>query len=171
MPQPLAPKCDVASQLHRQRAGPGISEVTLQHVIDERDENPRNVEPDMVEKVAVLGGDNGVPQPLWNVVVADDDAAFGGKLADQLTTARVDAGDGARSVVIQLEDDGQVGRVGEEAAGENPKQRSDGERANRSGPRIVDSVLSEISTGFQAAVLTATCSKYTASGVRRSSAV
>ena len=41
----------------------------------------------------------------------------------------------------------------------------------RSGPRIVDSVLSEISTGFQAAVFTATCSKYTASGVRRSSAV
>ena len=43
--------------------------------------------------------------------------------------------------------------------------------AVRSGPRIVDSVLSEISTGFQAAVFTATCSKYTASGVRRSSAV
>ena len=42
---------------------------------------------------------------------------------------------------------------------------------SRSGPRIVDSVLSEISTGFQAAVFTATCSKYTASGVRRSSAV
>ena len=42
---------------------------------------------------------------------------------------------------------------------------------DRSGPRIVDSVLSEISTGFQAAVFTATCSKYTASGVRRSSAV
>ena len=41
----------------------------------------------------------------------------------------------------------------------------------RSGPRIVDSVLSEISTGFQAAVFTVTCSKYTASGVRRSSAV
>ena len=42
---------------------------------------------------------------------------------------------------------------------------------DRSGPRIVDSVLSEISTGFQAAVFTVTCSKYTASGVRRSSAV
>ena len=41
----------------------------------------------------------------------------------------------------------------------------------RSGPWIVDSVLSEISTGFQAAVFTVTCSKYTASGVRRSSAV
>ena len=41
----------------------------------------------------------------------------------------------------------------------------------RSGPRNLDSVLSEISTGFQAAVFTATCSKYTASGVRRSSAV
>ena len=45
------------------------------------------------------------------------------------------------------------------------------EWGDRSGPRIVDSVLSEISTGFQAAVFTATCSKYTASGVRRSSAV
>ena len=44
-------------------------------------------------------------------------------------------------------------------------------RIIRSGPRIVDSVLSEISTGFQAAVFTVTCSKYTASGVRRSSAV
>ena len=43
--------------------------------------------------------------------------------------------------------------------------------STRSGPRIVDSVLSEISTGFQAAVFTVTCSKYTASGVRRSSAV
>ena len=38
----------------------------------------------------------------------------------------------------------------------------------RSGPRILDSVLSEISTVFQAAC--ATISKYTASGVRRSSA-
>ena len=45
------------------------------------------------------------------------------------------------------------------------------EKRFRSGPRIVDSVLSEISTGFQAAVFTATCSKYTASVVRRSSAV
>ena len=38
----------------------------------------------------------------------------------------------------------------------------------RSGPRILDSVLSEISTVFQAACVT--ISKYTASGVRRSSA-
>ena len=41
--------------------------------------------------------------------------------------------------------------------------------APRSGPRILDSVLSEISTVFQAACVT--ISKYTASGVRRSSAV
>ena len=54
-----------------------------------------------------------------------------------------------------------------------PAQRWSNETSEqaRSGPRIVDSVLSEISTGFQAAVFTATCSKYTASGVRRSSAV
>ena len=39
---------------------------------------------------------------------------------------------------------------------------------DRSGPRILDSVLSEISTVFQAACVT--ISKYTASGVRRSSA-
>ena len=49
--------------------------------------------------------------------------------------------------------------------------KGDQNAEGRSGPRIVDSVLSEISTGFQAAVFTATCSKYTASGVRRSSAV
>ena len=55
---------------------------------------------------------------------------------------------------------------------EQPWRKTTSSRtANRSGPRIVDSVLSEISTGFQAAVFTATCSKYTASGVRRSSAV
>ena len=43
------------------------------------------------------------------------------------------------------------------------------ELVSRSGPRILDSVLSEISTVFQAACVT--ISKYTASGVRRSSAV
>ncbi len=41
--------------------------------------------------------------------------------------------------------------------------------ANRSGPRLLDSGLSEISTAFHAAAF-ATTLKYTASGVRRSSA-
>jgi hypothetical protein len=42
-------------------------------------------------------------------------------------------------------------------------------RARRSGPRFLDSGLSEIFTVFHAAAL-ATTLKYTASGVRRSSA-
>ncbi len=41
---------------------------------------------------------------------------------------------------------------------------------DRSGPRFLDSGLSEISTAGQAAAFTS-ASKYTASGVRRSSAV
>ena len=60
---------------------------------------------------------------------------------------------------------------GAKTAAGNPCRRAPIVGGFRSGPRIVDSVLSEISTGFQAAVFTATCSKYTASGVRRSSAV
>ena len=41
----------------------------------------------------------------------------------------------------------------------------------RNGPRILDTALSGIRLGFQAAHSGATCWKYTASGVRRSSAV
>ena len=41
----------------------------------------------------------------------------------------------------------------------------------RNGPRILDSALSEISAGFQAASSGAAWSKYTASGVRRSRAL
>jgi len=41
----------------------------------------------------------------------------------------------------------------------------------RNGPRNLDSALSEIFHGFQAANAGVTCSKYTASGVRRSSAL
>ncbi len=43
--------------------------------------------------------------------------------------------------------------------------------AERNGPMKLDSAVSEIFIGFQAASLAAACSKYTASGVRRSSAL
>ena len=42
---------------------------------------------------------------------------------------------------------------------------------SRNGPKKLDRAVSEIFIGFQAASLLAACSKYTASGVRRSSAL
>ena len=119
--QLLASKSNVASQLHRQRACSGSGEIPLQNVRDDRDESPPNVETDMVEEVVVFGGDNGVAQHLWNVVVLKNDAALGRILADQLATSCLNARDGARCVVIELGNDGQVGRVGEESAGDKPQ--------------------------------------------------
>ena len=42
----------------------------------------------MLLELGVLGGDDGLPQRRRDVVVANDDAAFGGELADLLSVAQ-----------------------------------------------------------------------------------
>ena len=88
-----------------------------------------HADPDMVEEVAALGRNNRVAQDLGNVVVLRNGAALGGKLPDQFATSCVKARNRGWRVLIQLGNDGQIGRVGEENACDCPKQRSDAKRA------------------------------------------
>ena len=70
-----------------------------------------------------------------DVVVADDDPALGGELADDVAVARQDAGDGVRPVVVEGADLGEVVGVGEEHAADRAEQRGgQEERGDRGAP-------------------------------------
>ena len=69
-----------ARQLLRDRAG--AKALPVDDVLERRDDDARDAEPEVLLEVAVFAGDDGLPQHGRHVVVADHDAAFGGELAD-----------------------------------------------------------------------------------------
>ena len=60
--------------------------------------------PKWLLELGVLAGDDGLPQRGRDVVVANDDAAFGGELADLLSVGSHQPGDGAWLVVVERAD-------------------------------------------------------------------
>ena len=117
-----------ARELLRDRAGAGA--LAGEHVLDGRDDDARDAQAEVLLEVGVLGGDDRLPQHRRHVVVADDDAALGGELADHLAVAREEAGDRVRLVVVERADLGQVVGVGEEHAAERAEQRGDQEQGD-----------------------------------------
>ena len=87
----------------------------------------------MLLEVGILLGDDGLAQGGSDVFVADDDAALGGKLRDQLPVLRQQPGNGVRLVVVQPADLRQVVAVREEHAAQTAEQRRQKEerRENR----------------------------------------
>ena len=69
-----------------------------------------------------------------DVVVADDDAALGGELADDLPSRGQQPGDGVRPVVVERADFGQVVRVGEEHTADGAEERGDEEERKHGRP-------------------------------------
>ena len=65
-----------------------------------RDDDARDAQAEVLLEVGVLGGDDRLAQERGDVVVADDDPALGGELADTSPFAR-EARDGVRLVVVE----------------------------------------------------------------------
>ena len=94
--------------------------------------------PKCCSNVGVFGGDDGLAQVRRNRLVRDDVAPLDGELADDLAARSVDAGDGARRVVVERRDLRQIAGIGEDHAGRDAEQRRDEEqrdRARRCGRR------------------------------------
>ena len=78
---------EVARELLRERAR-ALRAAALDDVDDRGDEDAPDVDAEVALELGVFGGDDRLPQQRVDVVVADDDAALGGELADHLAAAR-----------------------------------------------------------------------------------
>ena len=78
---------EVARQLLRERAR-ALRAAPLDDVGDRGDEDAPDVDAEVPVELGVLGRDDRLAQQRVDVVVADDDAALGGELADHLAVAR-----------------------------------------------------------------------------------
>jgi len=74
-------------------------------------------------EVAILGGDDGLAEHGSDVLVAHDDAPFGGELADDAALRRRQAGDGIGQVAVERTDLGDVVGKGEQYATHRPEAR------------------------------------------------
>ena len=81
---------EVARELLRQRAR-ALRAAPLDDVGERRDDDAPDVDAEVAVELGVLGRDDRLPQQRVDVVVADDDAALRGELADDLAVGRVDA--------------------------------------------------------------------------------
>ncbi len=82
----------------------------------------------MLVEPCVFRRDDRVPQRRRDVVVADDDAALGGELADRLAVAREEPRDGVGAIVVKRADCGDVPGKREEHAAQGAKERGDDEQ-------------------------------------------
>ena len=123
---------EVARQLLGERAR-ALRAPALDDVGDRRDDDAPDVDAEVAIEFRVLGGDDGLAQERVDLVVADDDAALGRELADHLAAARVDAGDGARRVVVERRDLRQIAGIREQHAAEHAEHRRDDEQRDEAG--------------------------------------
>ena len=123
---------EIARQLLRERAG-ALGAPPLDDVGQRRDGDAPDVDAEVAVELGVLGRDDRLAQQRVDVVVADDDAALRGELADELAVRRVDARDGARRVVVERGDLRQVAGVREEHAAQDAEQRGDDEQGDDPG--------------------------------------
>ena len=100
----------------------------LEVVVDERLQDARCAQTKVLLEIGVFGGDDRLPHERRDVVVGDDDAALGGELANHLAIAREQAGDGARTVVVEGADLGQVVGEREQHAAQGAEQGGDDEK-------------------------------------------
>ena len=97
------------------------------------DDDAPDVDAEVAIELGVLGRDDRLAQQRVDVVVADDDAALRGELADDLAVGGVDARDRARRVVVERGDLRQVAGVGEQHAAQDAEHRRDDEQRDDAG--------------------------------------
>ena len=88
--------------------GAGAGALLVHDVLDGGDDDARQAEADVLLEVLVLGRDDRLAQQGRDAVVAHDEPPLLGELADDVAVAGVDAGDGARRVVVERRDLRQV---------------------------------------------------------------
>ncbi len=131
----------IARELLRQRAG-ALRAAPLEDVGGGRGEDAPDVDADVPIELGVLGGDDGLPEQGVDVVVADDDPALRGELADDLAVGGIDARDRARRVVVERRHLRQIAGVREQHAAENAEPgRGDKQRDDARVARDFDYVV------------------------------
>ena len=125
---------EVARELLRERAGArGVAEAMLEHVPEQGDEDARDAEAEMRVEVGVLGRNDRFAQLRGDVLVADDQPALHGELADHAAVRGVDARNRARIVVVERGDFRQVSREREEDTAQDSESRRHGKQRDDGG--------------------------------------
>ena len=131
LPRFLVGEEQLAGELLGERAGAG-GHPSFDDVLDERDDDARDAEAEVLLEGGVLGGEDRLLQLRRDRFIRDDLAPLNRELADDLAAGAVDARDGARRIVVQRINLGDVPRVGEEHPARQPEH--DGERKQQNDP-------------------------------------
>jgi hypothetical protein len=96
--------------------------------LDDRGRDAARVEARMLVEVAILGGDEGLPDLVGDLVDRGEDAALAGELVHELALARIDPAEREGLVLGELGVVGQVPAVDHEDAGERAETEDQSER-------------------------------------------
>src|SRR5690606_8821179 len=107
---------EIPGELLRERARPRA--LPVEDVLYGGDDDARDAEPEVLLERLILGRDDRLPQQRRDLVVADDDPALRGELADELAVPVEDPRDDAWRVVVERRDVRQILGRREQQAGE-----------------------------------------------------
>ncbi len=115
----------LAGELLGQRAR--AVHATLDDVLDERDDDARDAEPDVLIEPVVFGREDGLLEVRRDPFVGDDFSPFDREFADDFAAGAVHARDRARRVVVEGRDAGEVTGIGEDDPGRDSQSRGEHE--------------------------------------------
>ena len=121
-----------ARELHGQRAG-ARDHPPAHDVAAQPNQHRRDAQPEMIVEVLVLGGNDRVPKVRRDVFVGNDEAPLDRKFSERLAIRGIDAGDGARRVIVESGNEREVAGVGEQHPAQDSQQRDADEQDRESG--------------------------------------
>jgi hypothetical protein len=102
----------------------------LEQVVGQRDQDARDAQAEVLLEIRVLGRDDRLSQDGRDLVVADDDAALGRELSDDLAVSCCKARDGVGTVVIERADLREVSGIRKQDPADGAGQRHDGKQGD-----------------------------------------
>jgi hypothetical protein len=102
----------------------------LEQIVCQRDQDAGDTQAEVLLEICVLGRDDRLPQDGRDLVVADDDAALGRELSDDLAVSSCKARDGVGTVVIERADLREVAGIRKQDPADGAGQRHDGKQGD-----------------------------------------
>ena len=110
---------ELSAELLGEGAGP-LSSTPLGEVRDRGPHDAQDIDAPVALEMAVLDGDDRVPEHRRDLVVGHNDAPLQGEAADDRAVVRVKVRHHVRPVIFQLANLRQVGRVDKDQSGQRP---------------------------------------------------